>query len=362
VRTVELATTIAGFDDPSVAIGDSGVVAATWDTNSVAGTAPDVLEMAVGTFAAPPASATLLSKPGTAISGEQAFVTPAGTAIAVWSETDADGLATVRAAIVPPGGTPTPVTIDADDSYVGGGLDASGGLVVIEQDSGAFTERTIAPDGTVGPGTDLAAPPAMSDAAASVGGLGVLVDGAGDQLYSWRPSGSDQKLYAVWRSAAGTFGPVQALGVTAETGNDGPTVALNASGHAVAVLTAKRSGPLTVRFASALGHFGPGARIGGPGRYAALPVVSIDGANRTVLAWIDSPGSRVTRKSRALVAEAHGTRFTRSAVLPVEPGLGRSYLGDAPLSAADPGGTPELVTYAASKGSSPVGQIAFLDG
>ncbi|HEY5196931.1 MAG TPA: hypothetical protein VIJ51_07875 [Solirubrobacteraceae bacterium] len=361
IRTIQLATMVAGLADPSVAIGNSGVLAATWDTSGAAGSTPDVLEVAVGTFAAPPTSATVLSPAGATVSGEQAFVTAAGTAIVIWTETDADGLATVRAAVVPPGGTPTPITIDADDSYVGAGLGADGGLVVIEQDNGAFIERTIAANGSVGPSTEFTAPVALSEAAS--GSLDVLVDAAGDQLYSWRPPGSARDLYAVWRSAAGVFGPIQALGGTADVGGDGPVVALNTSGHAVAVLTPRRTGPLTVRFASRLSHFGPAERIGAAGRYADMPVVSIDRADRTLLAWVDSPASsRGTTKSRALVAEARGTRFTTPKALPVEKGLGQMYLGDAPLTTADPGGTPELVTYAASKGSSPVGQIAFLTG
>jgi hypothetical protein len=94
-----------------------------------------------------------------------------------------------------------------------------------------------------------------------------------------------------------------------------------------------------------------------------MPVVSIDGLDRTVLAWVDSPAaSRGTTKARALVAEAHAGKFTAPAPLPVEAGLGRNYLGDAPLSAADPNGAPELVTYGASKGSRAIGQIAFLNG
>jgi hypothetical protein len=363
VRTVELGTTVAGYDNPSVAISDSGVVAATWDTSSTTGSTPDVVEMALGTFGSPPASAVVLSPPGVSVSGEQAFVTSAGTAVVIWNETDADGLATVRAAIVPAGGAPKPVTIDADESYVGAGLDAIGGLVVIEQDAGAFMERTIEADGKVDPGVQFTAPPAMSNAAGVTGELGVLVDGAGDQLYSWRPPGAGQKLYAVWQSAGGTFGPVQALGETADVGGAGANVALDEAGEAVAVLTPRRTGPLSVRFAARLGHFSRAVRVGVAGRYADVPVLSIDGAGRTLLAWLDSPASsRGTSRARAMVAEAHGTHFTPPQSLPVKAGLGQSYLGDAPVTAADPSGKPELVTYAGSKGSKAVGQIAFVTG
>jgi hypothetical protein len=361
IRTVALGTTVAGYDDPAVAIGSSGVLAATWDTSSTSGSTPAVLEMAVGTFAAPPTSATVLTVAGAVTSGERAFVTAAGTAIVLWNETDADGLSTVRAAIVPPGGTPRALTIDAEESYVGAGLGADGGLLIIEQDNGAFMQRTIAADGTVGAGAEFTAPSAMSDAAAIQGELSVLVDAGGDQLFSWRGLGRTEKLDAVWRSAAGVFGPVQALGDTANVG-DGPVVAMNSSGYAVAVLTPRRTGALSVRFGSRLGHFGSPRRVGTAGRYADMPTVSIDRARRTLVTWIDSPAtSRGTTKSKAMVAEAHGTRFTPGGPLPVGKGLGERYLSDAPIAVAAPSGTPEVVTYAASKGSATaVGQIVFL--
>jgi hypothetical protein len=363
VRTIQLTTTAAGYDNPSVAIGDSGVVAATWDTSSTTGSTPDVVEMAVGTFAAPPTSASVLSTPGVAVSGEQAFVTRSGTAVVIWNQI-AGALSTVRAAIVPPGGTPRPVTIAANESYVGAGLDTAGGLAVIEQDSGAFTQQTISTDGSViGRGVDFAAPQAVSDAAALAGELGVLFDAAGAQLYSWRPPGPGQKLYAVWRSPAGSFGPVQTLGASADEVGGGPRVAINAAGQAVAVFTPRRTGPLSVRFATELAHFGPPRRVGAAGRFAEMPVVSLDNAGRALLAWVDSPtSSRGTTRARAQVAESHGGHFTAPVSLPVEAGLGQKYLGDAPITAAAPGGKPELITYGASKGSSAVGQIAFVTG
>jgi hypothetical protein len=365
VRAIALASSVPGFDDPSVAIGDSGVLAATWDTSSTSGSGADVVEVAIGTFGAPPTSGTVVSPIGATVSGERAFVNAAGTAFVLWNESVAGGggLSTVRAAIVPPGGAPRAVTIAANESLVGAGIDASGELVVIEQDNGLLTEQTISAGGTVDQGVDFTPPPAMSAAAGVAGELGVLVDGQGDQLYSWRPLGSHQKLNAVWRSTAGSFGPVQALGVTADIGADRADVALNATGRAVAVLTPRGVGPLSVRFASRLGHFGPVERIGAAGRYADMPALSISGSNRTLLAWLDSPASaRGTTRSRALVAEAHGTRFGTPTALPVGNGLGRQYLGDSPLPAADPSGKPALVTYGASNGSRAVGQIVFVTG
>jgi hypothetical protein len=363
VRTVQLAAPVAGYDNPSVAISRSGVLAATWDTSSTNGTAPTVVEMATGTFAAPPTDATQLSAAGAAVSGERAFVTPSGTAVVLWGESDGGGPSAVRVAIVPAGTTPTPLTLDANAGFVGAGFGAHGALIVIERSQGGLAQRTIAADGTVGPVLAFTAPAAVVAAAATSGELGVLVDGAGDQLYSWTPSGARQQLHAVWRSAAGSFGPEQSLGVTAAFASDGPEVALDAAGSAVAVTASQSTGPLSVRFASRLGRFGAARRVGTAGRFADMPAVSIDGGGRTLLAWIDSPrASRGTAASRALVAVAHGTRFSAPRHLPVQAGLGQQYLSDAPLPAAAADGTATLVTYGAAHGTRAIGQLAFLRG
>jgi len=367
VRTVALESAFAGYNNPSVAIGGSGTVAATWDTSSTTGSTPTVLEMAVGRFSSPPTSAVLLAPPSAQVSGEQAFVNPKGTAIVLWDEVDAGGPPAVRAAIVP-GGTatpppPTPVTVDAGATYVGAGFDGQGALLVVERRPASFAARSIASDGTIGSAADFMLP---SAARAPGSALRVLVDAAGDQLYSWAGDpGPHQQLSVVWRSAAGALGPVQSLGadVAGGGGGGGPDVALNASGHAVAVVEPPAAGPLTVRFAARLGRFTARRSLGRPGRYADMPVVGIDGTGRTLLAWLDSPRSaRGTSKSRELVAEAHGTRFTPSELLPVQAGLGHDYQGDAPLVAADPNGRAALVTYGVARGSRSVGLLAFLLG
>jgi hypothetical protein len=361
VRTIQLAAPVAGFDNPSVAISRTGVVAATWDTSSTSGSAPTVVEMATGSFSAPPTTASQLSAAGAAVSGERAFVLPAGRAVIVWDESDAGGQPAVRAAIVVAGTTPSPLTLDSNASFVGAGIGAHGALIVIEHSQGGLVERTIAADGTVGPAQAFTAPAAVLAASAISGELGVLVDRAGDQLYSWTPLGAGQQLHAAWRSPAGRFTPVQSLGVTVALASDGPGIALNAAGSAVAVTEPQSAGPLTVRFAARLGRFVSARRVGAVGRFADMPAVSIDGAGRTLLAWIDSPpASRGTTTSRALAAIAHGTRFSPPRPLPMQAGLGQQYLSDAPLPAAAADGTATLVTYAGSSGARAIGQLAFL--
>jgi hypothetical protein len=363
VLTFALDAPVAGYDNPSVAISRAGVLAATWDTSSIGGSSPTVVNMSSGSFSAPPRIAFQLSAAGAAVSGERAFVTPTGTAVVLWDETDAGGPPTVRAAIVAAGAPPSPVTLDANATFIGAGVGAGGALAVIERSQGGLVQRTIAADGTVGPALAFTAPAAVVAAAATSGELGVLVDGAGDQLYSWTPTGAGQQLHAVWRSAAGSFGAVQSLGLTVALAADGPDVALNAAGRAVAVIEPKSTGPLTVRFAARLGRFASASRVGSTGRYADMPALSIDGAGRTVLAWVDSPrSSRGTTVARELVAVAHGSKFSAPQVLPVDSGLGHRYLGDAPLPAAAPDGSVTLVTYGAANRTRTIGQLAFLRG
>lgn len=363
VQTIQLQAAVAGYNNPSVAIGDSGALAATWDTSSTSGSTPTVLNMAAGSFSSPPAAATALTPPNAEVSGERALVNHAGTAIVLWEEVDGSSPSTVRAAIVPAGAMPAPVTLDTGVSFVGAGLNAAGALIVVEQSPTGFVERSIGSDGTVGPPVDFALP---GSARVPGSALKVLVDGAGDQLYSWASSlGAHQRLNAVWRSAGGSLGAVQSLGadVGGGGGGQGPDVALNASGRAVAVLEPASTGPLRVRFATRLGRFAAAESVGRAGRYADLPVVAITGPGRTLLVWLDSPRSaRGTSKSRELVAAAHGTRFTPPEVLPVQAGLGHAYQGDAPIATADPSGRPAVVTYGVAHGSRSVGQLAFLLG
>jgi hypothetical protein len=363
IRTIQLKSTTPGYDNPSVAIAESGAMAAIWDTSSTDGSTPTVLELAIGSFGLPPTTATALSPAGTEVFDEQVYVNPRGATIALWNEQDGGGPNDLRAAIVLPGATPTAVTLDAGGTLVGAGLDATGALDIVEHFGSGYLTRSIRPDGSIGPAAEIALPPSTDTPGAN---LKVLVDGAGDQLYSWAsPLGAHEQLNAIWRSAVGVVGPAQALGADlgGAGGSDGSDVALNASGRAVAVLAPNTTGPLRVRFASRLGGFSTAAKLGAAGRFADDPDVGIDGPGRTLVTWLDSPRSaRGTSSSRELVAEAHGTRFTTPVLLPVQAGLGHDYEGDSGLVAADPSGTPALVTYGVAKGERSVGQIAFLLG
>ena len=366
VRTEQLRTAVAGYDNPSVAIADSGAFAATWDTSSSTGASIERLEIAVGSLSALPRQATVVATGDDMTQDEQAFETSLGTAVVLWDNANASGVNSVQAEIVPGGGgVPSPVTLDADAYLVGAGIDSTGALVVIDAGKSSLIERTIAPDGVVG------SPDAFrsgSLAKAVQANLSVLIDGAGDQLFYWATTGDHQMLRAQWRSASGVLGPVQSLGASGSGTDEGaPAFALNRSGSAVVVLTPYGPGPVGVRFATRLGAFGAMHRLGAAADNVDEPSVSIDGGGRTVVTWVGFPSGRGGgNHGRELAAEARGTTFDPPAPLAVQPGLGDAYLGDFPLAAASPDAAQTAVTYAGSQTSAgvrrSVGQIAFLQG
>ena len=291
VRTEQLQTAVAGYNNPSVAIADSGAFAATWDTSSSTGASIERLEIAVGRFSAPPTRATVLATGNDMTQDEKAFETSLGTAVVLWDDAGASGVNSVQAEIVPAGGgVPSPVTLDSDAYLVGAGIDSRGALVVIDAGQSSLIERTIAPDGVVG------SPDAFhSDSLANAvqANLSVLIDGAGDQLFYWATTGDHQKVLAQWRSASGVLGPVQSLGTSGSGTDEGaPAFALNRSGSAAVVLTPHGPGPVGVRFAARLGAFGVTHPLGAAADNVDEPSVSIDGGGRTVVTWVEFPSGR----------------------------------------------------------------------
>jgi hypothetical protein len=297
---------------------------------------------------------------------EQVYETSAGTAVVLWDEQNASGTTdSVRALITPAGASmPAPVTLDAGAELVGAGVDAKGDVIVIDAGPSSFIEHDIAADGAISAAADFtSATLATARQQALRFDMGVLLDGAGDQLFYWSKVGKHPRLSALWRSATGTLGPAQSLGDTGAGALEvAPAVALNAAGDAVAVLTSYGKGPMTVRFASRLGSFGAPRSLGATDRYVDSPSVSIDGADRTLVTWDDYPRLRGSA-ARQVYAEAHGTTFGAPAPLAFGSGLGHVYAGDEPLASAAPNAPQTVVTYAGSEKSTdtiyPIGQIAF---
>jgi hypothetical protein len=358
VRTVALQSKVPGYNAPGVAIADDGSLATVWDTYSGdSGAGPDRIEVAVGSFSLPPTRGILVPTGKDGFQSEQVYETSAGTAVFLWTETLPGGQSdSVRALIVPKGtAIPAPVTLDPGAELIGAGVDGKGEVVVIDEAAASPVEHLIAPDGTIG-----AAQPFSSNSLASAPGggtrSGVLIDGAGDQLY-YSLSNGRGPLYVQWRSAVGALGPKQLLGNT-DAGIAGePPVAINGAGDAVAVLSANGAGPLSVRFASRLGRFAPPLPVGALKRFNVFSSVGIDGSGRSLITGIDFV-KRDDNHGRAVYAEAHGTRLGAPAPLAFQPGIPNVYRGDAPLASAAPNAAQTVVTYAGGT-SFPIGQIAF---
>jgi hypothetical protein len=366
VRTVILRSAVSGYDNPDVAIADTGSLAAIWDTVSSSGLSIDRIEVALGSFSAPPTTATIVPTGTDAFHDPRVYETSRGTAVFLWDEETANaGMDVVRALIVPAGAAiPPPVTLDTDADLVGAGVDGQGDVVVIDTTQGAFSEHVIASGGTIGKGQSFSSGSLETGWVRSRGAdMGMLVDGAGDQLFFWSPSGLRAPLHAQWRSTAGVLGGAQLLGVS-DNGAFGvaPAVALNAAGDAVSVLTHHGAGPMTVRFASRLGTFGTTRLLGAADRFAEMPSVSIDGRDRTLVTWIDEP--RIGSSSATQVyAEAHGTSFGAPAPFAFQHALRNVYTGDAPLASANARAASTVITYAGARTSAginyTIGQIAF---
>jgi len=365
VRTEQLQTTVGGYNHPAVAIAGGGSLAAVWDTSSTNGGSIDRLEVALGTFSAPPTTATVLATGSDSFADEQAYETSTGTAVVLWDETGTSGAKSVRAIVVPAGASiASPVTLDAGAVLVGAGVDGKGDVIVVDAGpSPSFIEHRIAPNGMIGPAQDFTNARLALAMREDYEAPGVLVDGAGDQLFYWTNVSKHHSLWTQWRSSAGALGSVQTLGISAAGSDEvAPTVALNAAGDAVALLTPYGAGQITVRFASRLGSFSTTRLVGAPDRSADMPSVSIDGSDRTLVTWIDysHPGSPAARE---VYAEAHGTSFGAPAPLAFGPGIGHLYLSDEPLAAAAASAAQTVVTYAGSAmtnlGLTPIGQIAF---
>jgi hypothetical protein len=364
VRTVHLRSTVPGYDHPVVAIADSGALVAAWESQDCADPqaceGPSRLEVAVGTFDAPPRTATILTPPGVDVSAGQAWITPSGTVFLLWEQATSDPnnpFESTYAAIVAPGSVPTTFLV-ADDTHLPpvGALDPQGNLVIFENGG----ERTVSTDGTIGPAEPLTGP---------VNETGqILFDAAGDQLFwgiTYPSPGeppSPQTLNLVWRAADGTFGPLQTFSYNSF--HNTAQVALNTAGRAVALIPGPDGRTLSARFAARLGQFGAPHTVLGRGHTDENATLSMDGSGRTLIAWEESTRSTLTTRLMATVANQ--TTFAPPSRLTTQPG---SIIDDAqtPTATADPAAAETILTYGISRvthaaplGGDPLAQLVYL--
>jgi hypothetical protein len=351
VRSVRIGATVHGFDVSDVAIG-GGEIAALWDTLAPNGNGSDRLELATGTFAAPPTQATTVATSPANFEDLQVAVSMAGTVFATWTGAANDSGAEVLAAA---GGKPTVVPLPGVGE-LGAAIDSAGSLEVIDEASFAgcsYELQTLASDGTLSTPSTFSIPQAAHQDDGSPGcPTGVLFDAAGDQLFTW--TNEQSPPYALWRSASGTLGPPQKLGSADAIAVPG----LGAGGQAAVALFPTPNqhnprGPVQLRLAGPLGTFGAPTAVG-PNAYVNNVSLQVDGAGRALLAW-DGSGKANGEQPYELSAVARAGRVGRAVALPAGPAGYRGHAFD-PFVTADPSAPEDAIDWPGAHGG---GLLAF---
>jgi hypothetical protein len=150
-------------------------------------------------------------------------------------------------------------------------------------------------------GAAWTAPATLSAAAQNALDPQVAVDASGNAVFTWRRSdGTNWRIQARARSAAGALGPVQTLSAAGQNALT-PQVAVDANGNAV--FTWRRFDGthwrIQSRARSAAGALGPIQTLSAAGRNATLPQLGVDSAGDAVFVWQRSDGTNWRVQSRA---------------------------------------------------------------
>jgi hypothetical protein len=165
-------------------------------------------------------------------------------------------------------------------------------------------------------GAAWTAPLTLSGAGQDASDPQVGVDSAGDAVFTWsRFDGTKWRIQARTRSAAGVLGPVQNLSGAGQNARY-PQVAVDSDGDAV--FTWRRfdgtNQRIQARARTAAGALGPVQTLSAAGRNATVPQLGVDSVGDAVFTWQRSDGSdwRVQARARS-AAGALGPVQTLSA-------------------------------------------------
>jgi hypothetical protein len=145
------------------------------------------------------------------------------------------------------------------------------------------------------------APLTLSAAGRNADSAQVAVDSQGDAVFTWRRSdGTNQRVQARARSAAGVLSPIQNLSAAGQNALEAQ-VAVDSDGDAV--FTWRRFDGahwrIQARARSAAGALGPVQTLSAAGRNATLPQLGVDSAGNAVFVWQRSDGTDWRVQSRA---------------------------------------------------------------
>jgi hypothetical protein len=129
----------------------------------------------------------------------------------------------------------------------------------------------------------------------------VAVDADGDAVFVWtRSDGTNDRIQARARSAAGTLSPVQTLSPAGQNAGF-PRVAVDPAGDAVFVWTRSdgTNDRIQARARSAAGTLSPVQTLSQGGQDASQPYVGVDTDGDAVVSWERSDGTNARAQARA---------------------------------------------------------------
>jgi hypothetical protein len=262
----------------------------------IAALVPVALPLAAALAGASPATATLWSPPGN-ISAEgqsahapEVAVDPAGNATAVW--TRSHGMNdVVQAAAEPAGGAlwGEPATLsepDADASEAQVAMDSAGDAIAVwtrGDGNNAVVQAAIRPVGK-----PWGVPVTVSEPGEGSSQPHLAMNAAGDAVLVWqRSNGNNVVVQAASKRADGRWG---ALATVSDAGEDaeGPRVALDGAGDAVAVWVRSDGSNVLVQSAvqpAGEAPWGKPVEVSEAGRDASEPEIAVDAAGDATAVW-----------------------------------------------------------------------------
>jgi hypothetical protein len=297
---------------PHVAVDAGGDAVFTWEGPGVTGTGSQVqarARSAAGTLS----PAQTLSPSGYNAFQSQIAVDADGDAVFTWTRSAAGTIDRIQTRARSAAGTLSPVQTLSNPGQNAGfaqvAVDADGDAVVTWTRSDGTNDRvqararsaagTLSPVQTLSTGGQNASQPHVG------------VDTGGDAVFSWQRSDStNERVQARARSAAGTLSPVQTLSASGQNGLD-PRVAVDADGDAVFTWVGfDTTFRIRARARSAAGALSPVQNVSDPGQHATSPEVAVNADGEAAFTWLRADGANTRVETRTRSAAGTLRPFT----------------------------------------------------
>lgn len=254
-----------------------------------------VLSIAVGNASAADwlAAADISASNETVDGRPEVAVDSAGNAVAIW-ERHVGGVEVVEASERPAGGdwsAPEVLSLpgeEGEESKVA--IDASGDAIAFWI-AGQSSTKYLIRSAVRPPGGEWSAPETLSEPLSEAVTPVLAVDAASEAVAAWTVfRDGDRRLQGAIRSTDGAWSEpedLSAAGQHVKALQDGPDVAIDATGNAIAVWTLEGSSNYIVQTAArpAGGDWGAPDDLSAPGQDAAEPAVAMNEAGEAVAVW-----------------------------------------------------------------------------